>query len=167
MDQNKMMKELGIIIAPNGKSFPFGEYKPYFLRDKNNPHHFHSSAFEVEVINSDAWKELGLSNIKIEDLRTEIPHIAQLGLIIALNVTDGSFEASFPSILLASPETITEEQAKILMEKKEQFFFFDDWITHIHIIDKSGNEIDSPETMEEYYEKYIDSQILEESPKRN
>lgn len=166
MEEKTLMDELGFVIAQNGKVFTFGEYKPYFLRDKENPHHFHSSAFKSEVINSEEWKELGLANIEIEDLRSEIGLLAQLGFVIALNATDGSFEASFPAILLAAPEVVTEDQTRVLLEKKEQLLLFDKGITHIRIIDKEGKTIDRPQSIEEYYEKYVESKIIEQSPKR-
>lgn len=166
MEQKKLIEVLGFVIVQNGEVFTFGEYNPYSLRDKDNPHHFHSPSFITEVMNTKVWQNLGLPNIEIKDIRSEISKVTKLGLVVALNATDGNFEASFPGILLASPETITEEQARVLLEKKEELLLYDKGIKYVRIIDKEGNTIDRPENVEEFYEKYINPQIVEQSPKK-
>lgn len=165
MEQKTLMDELGFVIAQNGKVFTFGEYKPYFLRDKENPHHFHDSAFKIEVVNTPEWQQLELPNIET-DIKKEIGFLTQLGLIVALNATYEIYEVCVPSIVLAVPEEIKEEQIHALLEKKEELLLFDKGITHIRIIDKEGNTIDRPQSIEEYYEKYVESKIIEQSPKR-
>ena len=112
-------------------------------------------------MNKKEWQELGLPHIEIEDLRSEISLFAQLGLVMALNITDGNFEASFPAILLVSPEAITEEQARVLQDKKELLRLFNQGITFIRIIDKDRNVVDRPKGIYEYYEKYVDPLIVE------
>lgn len=165
MEVKTIMNQLGFIIAPNGKKFAFGEYKPYQSRNEDNPHYFHDSAFKIEVVNTPEWKQLELPNIET-DIKKEINFLTQLGLIVALNATYEICEICVPTILLATPETMTDDQIKVLLEKKEELLIFDKGKRFIYIINKDGNSIDTPETIQSFYEKYVESKQVEQSPKR-
>lgn len=155
MEEKMIMEELGFIITPSGKIFQFGEYKPFSLRDKENPHHYHTTAFQTEVASTEEWKNLGLPFDENTDINTSIATFASYGLIVGLNKTEGAFFASTPTILLVTPDHFTEEQLQILMAGKPTLTQFDTKLSYIRIIDTDGNTIDRPRYMTEFYEEHV------------
>lgn len=159
--ENKM-KELGFAIAPEGQKFPFGEYHPYMKRDRENPAHFHNTAFISEVLHTPEWQAL---NLPLEDnieLVTNLPYIASLGIILALNRTDGSWEAFASSLMLIVPDTLTAQQCeKLLKEKARLKHIFDNGIIDIRVISKNKETVDRLSDIDLYYTNYVEK--LEET----
>lgn len=159
-----IMEELGFIIAPNGKIFRFGEYKPYIKREEDSD--YHHTAFKTEVATLDEWKSLGLPIPDDVDITASITSFASLGLVVGLNQTQGSFSASIPILLLASPDKLTDEQINTLLIEKEKLVKFDSNLAYVRIIDKEENTIDRPQFISDYYEKYVEAHIVELEQKR-
>lgn len=166
MEEEIIMSELGFIIMQDGKVFTFGEYKPYSLRDKENPRHYHISSFKTEVANKEEWKKLKLPIEEDVDITANISFFASQGLIVGLNKTEGAFFASTPSILLAVPSVLTYEQLEVLMKEKNRLTKFDTQLSYIRVIDPDQFTIDRPRYMTEFYEEHVIPQCEELNPKR-
>ena len=161
------MEDLGFIITPNGKEFKFGKYKPYNLRDKDNPHDYHNSSFKCEVLESEEWKLLNLPVDNDIELTTNIIFLASIGIIVGLNKTEGAFFSSIMQILFVVPEVLTDEQIEILSEKKEELLKSEEGLSYIRVIDKNKNTVERVALMSDYYKKYIDPFIFNKTTKRS
>jgi len=161
------MDELGFIITPNGQEFKFGEYKPYNLRDKDNPHDYHNTSFQTEVLESDEWKSLNLPVDNNIELTPNIITLASIGIIVGLNKTEGAFFSSIMQILFVVPDTLTDEQIKVLNSKKDELLKSEEGLSYIRVIDKNKNTIERVALMSDYYKKYVDPFILDETKKRS
>lgn len=149
------MEELGFVITPDGNEFKFGKYKPYFLRDKENPQDYHNTSFRTEVMTNKEWQSLGYPLDEKFDISYDIALLAKWGIVVGLNKTEGAYTPSTSTIMFASPINLTKEQLEILMAKKEQLLEFDKDISFIRVIDESGTTVDRPQFMKDYYENYI------------
>lgn len=166
MEEEIIMQELGFIITQEGKVFTFGEYKPFSMRDKENPRDYHISSFKSEVANKEEWKSLKLPFDENIDITANISLFASQGLVVGLNKTEGAFFASTPSILLAVPSYLTMEQLNVLMQEKDRLTKFDTKLSYIRVIDPDQFTIDRPRYMTEFYEEHVIPQFEELNQKR-
>lgn len=152
------MKELGIIIAKNGEEFRFGEYHPYIERDARNPHHFHTTSFQEEIVNKEKWKSIGISYDSSKELFQQLPSLASQGVVIALNQTSGTFAMGILSILLVAPSELTSEQKQTLAKIEDEFESYDLGLSTIRIIDKDQKVVEKYDYMKDYYQHIMKEQ---------
>ena len=154
-----LMQELGFVISPTGEEMKFGNWKPAIRRMDEQD--YHTEAFQKQVIATKRYEKLGVLLNENFDITSQCPFLAQNGIIVGLNQTDGSFTPSVPNIFLLFPSAMSEEQIKKMIEKKEELLQFEPWLHTIRIIDSKKNTVDRVGSINEFYEKYVYPQVRE------
>lgn len=148
-----MMKNLGLIIYPDGEIVHFGNYKPYQQR-YDEILEFHESAFEEQIGKSNKWIEQGI-DLKGQGILSQLALVASRGIIIILNQTEGSFEPTCPTCTLVSPLTLTDNQILSLQAEKEELKCFEEGLNYVFVIDDTETEVEELYSMDSFYNKYI------------
>ena len=159
------MDELGIIINKNGESMSFGKWKERELRDENNPEDWHTDSFLKEVYPTPWFQKLKIPYDLTKEFQKQLDLFARCGCIIIANSKENSNNVGESRLVIASPDTITEEQIEALNERREDFLeFANGHYSFIDIFDTNEEYfiIESFYNIEDYY-NYLDN-IVKSKP---
>lgn len=155
------MDELGIIINQNGESISFGKWKSREFRDEHNPEDWHTDSFLNQVYSTTWFQNLGIPYDLTKEFQKQLDLFARYGCIIIANSKENSNSVGESRLVIASPNTITEEQIQALNEKREAFLEFGNGhYSFIDIFDitEEYSIIDSFYTINDYY-NYLDNLV--------
>lgn len=155
------MDELGIIINQNGESISFGKWKPREFRDEHNPEDWHTDSFLKQVYPTTWFQSLEIPYDLTQEFQNQLDLFAKFGYVVIANSRENSNSVGESRLVIASPNTITEEQIQTLNEKREAFLEFGNGhYSFIDIFDTSEEYsiIDSFYNIEDYYH-YLDKLV--------
>lgn len=117
------MEELAIIIDQNGDYMSFGKWIPSKLRDDDDPDVWHDKAFRKHILPTEWFQNLGIPYIVSDKIHfhNQLDVFARNGLVAIVNNSENDNK----SIVLASPNTITDEQIDFLLSKKDTLINFE------------------------------------------
>lgn len=118
------MDELGIIINQNGESMSFGKWKERELRNTDNPEDWHTDSFLTQVYSTPWFQSLGIPYDLTKEFQNQLDLFARYGCIVITNSRENSGNVGESRLVIASPNTITEEQIQALDEKRKNFIEF-------------------------------------------
>ena len=155
------MDELGIIINQNGESISFGKWKLRELRDTNNNEDWHTTSFLEQVYPTIWFQSLGIPYDLTKEFQNQLDLFARYGCVVIANSRENSNNVGESRLVIASPNTITEEQIQALNDRREAFLEFGNGhYSFIDIFDTSEEYsiIDSFYNIEDYYH-YLDKLV--------
>lgn len=144
------MDELGIIIDQDGNHMSFGKWRERKLRVNENPDDWHDDSFRNTVYNTPWFQNLGIPYVLSDTINfhNQMDKFAQNGVIVIANSKEESKTPGESRIIMAVPNTITDEQINYLMSKRQDFITFENG--HYSFIDvlTTGQEY---EVVESFY----------------
>ena len=149
------MEELGIIVDQNGNYMCFGKSVPISLREDDDPSVKHDSAFMKQVYKTEWFQSLGVPYIVSDSFhfQNQLDIFAKAGILVIINATIDK-----PCFAIASPSTITDEQIKFLLSKRDEFINFEnDNVSFIDVVDVTAdyNILNEFNRIRDYYD-YLD-----------
>lgn len=142
MEEIDLVNRLGVSIGRDGSLYPFG--------DKHNKSHFHGERYMIEVI---PYISSDVSIDKSWDDWETYKNVASQGVITICNLM--SDEESVYFVLIYSPDTLTNNQIKMMNQYRQEFL---DKCPNIEVsvIDSQGKVINGDDTRIGWtFEEYI------------
>lgn len=131
------------------------------LRNNDNPEDWHTDSFLTQVYPTVWFQSLGIPYDLTKEFQNQLDLFARCGCVVVANSREKSDNVGESRLVIASPDTITEEQINALNERKEDFIkFANGHYSFIDIFDtdEEYSIIESFYNIEDYY-NYLDNLI--------
>lgn len=153
------MEELGFVITKDGEVIKFGEYKCYAMRDRKNIEHYHDSAFR-EVLRKYPNKFDFIEDKQNFEIVHNLELMAKNDCVVLLNATQGNFEASTPTALMAIPKLFSKNQGDSMVSEEETLRYFDGGLPYIDVLDSDGQLITEYNFLDDFYKEVLNHTFI-------